>query len=742
VCDGLAFQLQCKNCKKGNFMVCITVVPKLIFLFCLFIQPLFAETLEFGRVRVGDFQRDSIQIKNENLVNLMIAKTTFSDTIFALPASPLTGAMTILGPGVNRALPIVFSPRDFGVVSGKLTVETNLGDFLWDLTGEGVQEVVVINEVLADPASGLAGDANGDGVRDSNQDEFIEFLNTGKYPINMGGWKTFDAGASAANRLTFPSPTWIGPNQRVLVFGGGNPTGLSVQFFVDDGRIGGGLRNSGDEIFLFDPVMNDTLAHMVYDSKGNKNQSLVRWPEGLGPWQLHGEFPGNGAAFSPGSPRIVANRLIFLPSDTTVSVGDTLTFVGSIKFTDGTDTDVNSKDLAWTVSDETILKQQDETRWTALSPGRVQLLACLQDLLYDTLSVGVEAPGIGRLDVSVGDSVFLVGDTVSIAVTGIISDNDSVFLSAGYQVVVSDSTILSTTGNSIEARAPGRTQVSVTYNGLSAGLPIWVWALGDLDGDGAHTLWDVIRTVHLILGIPPEAQLLERRSADLTRDNVLDIRDLIAGIQLMLGGSVVSSKPVDSDRQIGWVGVGKGISLSLPHQTVAITFEILGEQLDLEIQATYGHISVRSGQRGIEGVVLALGDDGMDVVNGAVEIYGLRNFSDSKWTAWTLDGAGHPLIPLDQLSDSLAVLSASPNPLNPETVVSYAVPFRQNITLGVYSVTGQWIRELFAGQVSTGTHNLVWDGRDAWGRLVGSGLYFVHLQGEKHRSTLKMIVLR
>ena len=35
----------------------------------------------------------------------------------------------------------------------------------------------IINEVLYDPPSGLPGDANNDGVRDPNEDEFVEFVN-------------------------------------------------------------------------------------------------------------------------------------------------------------------------------------------------------------------------------------------------------------------------------------------------------------------------------------------------------------------------------------------------------------------------------------------------------------------------------------------------------------------------------------------------------------------------------------
>ena len=52
---------------------------------------------------------------------------------------------------------------------------------------------VVISEVLADPPSGLAGDANGDGVRNGYEDEFIELYNTGSEAVNIGDWRLGDS---------------------------------------------------------------------------------------------------------------------------------------------------------------------------------------------------------------------------------------------------------------------------------------------------------------------------------------------------------------------------------------------------------------------------------------------------------------------------------------------------------------------------------------------------------------------
>ena len=43
----------------------------------------------------------------------------------------------------------------------------------------GLQAAIVINEFLADPPSGLVGDANQDGTRHASQDEFVELFNKG-----------------------------------------------------------------------------------------------------------------------------------------------------------------------------------------------------------------------------------------------------------------------------------------------------------------------------------------------------------------------------------------------------------------------------------------------------------------------------------------------------------------------------------------------------------------------------------
>jgi flagellar hook assembly protein FlgD len=60
----------------------------------------------------------------------------------------------------------------------------------------------------------------------------------------------------------------------------------------------------------------------------------------------------------------------------------------------------------------------------------------------------------------------------------------------------------------------------------------------------------------------------------------------------------------------------------------------------------------------------------------------------------------------------------------------------------VYNVLGQEVVTLVDGHQAAGRHVVTWDGRDAGGRVVASGLYFCHLQAGDFVHTKKMLLLR
>ena len=109
---------------------------------------------------------------------------------------------------------------------------------------------IVITEILADPPRGIAGDANGDGLRDASDDEFVEIVNTGTEPVCLTGWTLGDT--RDPERHVFPLGSELAPGAAFVVFGGGAPTGtfgrsetLTAQFA---GRLS--LTNDGDVLTL------------------------------------------------------------------------------------------------------------------------------------------------------------------------------------------------------------------------------------------------------------------------------------------------------------------------------------------------------------------------------------------------------------------------------------------------------------------------------------------------------------
>ncbi len=158
------------------------------------------------------------------------------------------------------------------------------------------QSAIVINEVQTDPAPDLAGDANGDGVRDTYQDEFVELLNRGPVTVDLSGFQLQPAGASA---FVFPAGTRLGPGAYLVVFGGGEPAPLPGPALTAGGRLGNGLPNSAGRLLLIDPAGPDTLQDLSWQD-WDVDGSMVRDPEGWGDFVRHATR--YGTRFSPAAP--------------------------------------------------------------------------------------------------------------------------------------------------------------------------------------------------------------------------------------------------------------------------------------------------------------------------------------------------------------------------------------------------------------------------------------------------------
>jgi len=84
-----------------------------------------------------------------------------------------------------------------------------------------------------------------------------------------------------------------------------------------------------------------------------------------------------------------------------------------------------------------------------------------------------------------------------------------------------------------------------------------------------------------------------------------------------------------------------------------------------------------------------------------------------------------------------------PNPFNPSTNIPVAVPFDSEITLKVYNIRGQEVRTIYSGQMEAGRHLVEWDGKDARGKTIASGVYIYRLTtSSKVALTGKMLLMK
>lgn len=168
------------------------------------------------------------------------------------------------------------------------------------------QPLLIINEVLYDPPSGIEGDANGDGTREAQEDEFIEFVNLGG-TLDLSGFTVHD---NAQERHVFPQGTIIPSGGVLVLFGGGSPTGAFGNAIVQTASAGIlNMNNAGDFVTLYNTNGEVVLTFDIEPLSNNPNESYTRYPDlnldpgtdGILFYQHAGIGEALGAFFSPGT---------------------------------------------------------------------------------------------------------------------------------------------------------------------------------------------------------------------------------------------------------------------------------------------------------------------------------------------------------------------------------------------------------------------------------------------------------
>ena len=92
-----------------------------------------------------------------------------------------------------------------------------------------------------------------------------------------------------------------------------------------------------------------------------------------------------------------------------------------------------------------------------------------------------------------------------------------------------------------------------------------------------------------------------------------------------------------------------------------------------------------------------------------------------------------------------ALLANYPNPFNPETWIPYQLAAAGEVEIVICDIRGIAIRRLVLGHQPAGDYTArrraaYWDGRNEFGELVASGVYFYTLKASEYTATRKMLI--
>ena len=98
-----------------------------------------------------------------------------------------------------------------------------------------------------------------------------------------------------------------------------------------------------------------------------------------------------------------------------------------------------------------------------------------------------------------------------------------------------------------------------------------------------------------------------------------------------------------------------------------------------------------------------------------------------------------------QIPEMTSLLPNYPNPFNPETWIPYQLAEPADVAVRIYDIHGHVVRDLDLGHQRAGMYHTrsraaSWDGRNAQGEPVASGVYFYTLKAGEFTATRKMLI--
>ncbi|MDP7027013.1 MAG: T9SS type A sorting domain-containing protein, partial [Candidatus Marinimicrobia bacterium] len=241
--------------------------------------------------------------------------------------------------------------------------------------------------------------------------------------------------------------------------------------------------------------------------------------------------------------------------------------------------------------------------------------------------------------------------------------------------------------------------------------------MGDVNGDGDVNVLDIVQIVGFI--IDGEADF-DTTCADSNGDGSVNVLDIVQLVNTILGrsdvGDATTGKLIRDNGALmlkanGYIG---GVQMTLSHGA-DFTLKLTGNAFVADSRTVGNETKL---------VIVVPESEELFTFTGDFKIVDMIVANSSDRVNVTAPTA-------------FSLSEAYPNPFNPTTSMTLAVPQAGNVSVQVYNIMGQVVATLASGHMDASTYSLTWDASN-----VTSGLYFVKAETAGSVTTQKLVLMK
>ncbi len=120
------------------------------------------------------------------------------------------------------------------------------------------------------------------------------------------------------------------------------------------------------------------------------------------------------------------------------------------------------------------------------------------------------------------------------------------------------------------------------------------------------------------------------------------------------------------------------------------------------------------------------------------------SINPNRYNKWNYDLGKPGTLDVDELGGIPKTFSLQenyPNPFNPTTSIEFNIPIASDVVLTVFNLMGQEVAQIHNDFAQPGAYKATWNGRDNFGKLAPSGIYFYELKAGNHFHSVKKMTL-